>query len=521
MAEVRNILFIMCDQLRYDHLSCLGHPCLETPNVDWLARRGVLFRRTYAQSGVCGPSRMSFYTGRYVFSHGSTWNGVPLSLREVTLGDFLRPTQMRVAVVGKTHIFADSRGLERFGLEPASELGLLLGEGGFEPIDRHEGHVAPPPESSYSRYLRAQGYDSDDPWTDFVVSAEAPDGTLASGWRMRNARLPARVRDEHSETAYMTDQAIRFIEQQRDQPWLLHLSYIKPHWPYLAPAPYNDMYEAGDCPPPNRSADELVDAHPVVAAYRRHQESVAFARDEVIATVKPTYMGLVKQIDDHLGRLFAALEGAGRMDDTLIVFTSDHGEYLGDHWLGEKELFYEEAVRLPLIVYDPSSAADATRGAEDDHLVEAIDLLPTFLEAVDVEPPSHLVEGRSLLPLTRGPAPEGWRDAAFAELDYSFRAARRMLGRGADECRAFMVRTERWKYVHWDGFAPQLFDLEADPRELADLGADPAREAVRRELHERIFAWLRARKLRVTASDQDVEARTATHEQQGIYIGLW
>ena len=124
---VRNILFIMCDQLRWDYLSCAGHPHLKTPNIDALAARGVRFTRAYVQSPVCGPSRMSFYTGRYVGSHGATWNGVPLKVGEMTLGDYLRPLGVQAVLAGKTHMRADVEGMRRLGIDPGSMLyiGLL------------------------------------------------------------------------------------------------------------------------------------------------------------------------------------------------------------------------------------------------------------------------------------------------------------------------------------------------------------------------------------------------------------
>ncbi len=519
-TKTRNILFIMCDQLRADHLSCLGHPSLQTPHIDALAARGVNFERAYVQSGVCGPSRMSFYTGRYMYSHGATWNGVPLSAREKTLGDYLRPAGIRTALVGKTHVIGDEAALERFGIEAESERALLLRQGGFEPVNRHEGHAAPPPQAAYQAYLKAQGYDCDDPWSDYVCAAEGPDGEFCSGWRMRHAGLAARVAERHSETAYSTDQAIQFISDQGEAPWLLHLSYIKPHWPYLAPAPYHDMFGPEDCTPVLRNQSERDHPHPVTAAYFGHPECQSFARDEVIATVKPTYMGLVKQLDDHIGRLMAALEAQGRLDDTLIVFTSDHGDYLGDHWLGEKELFYEPSIRIPLIISDPEAPA-SRRGVREQRLVESIDLVPTFLEALGVEAPSHLLEGRSLVPLLRGGATSPWREAVFCELDYAFRGARLTLGREVDECRGFMVRDERWKYVHWQGYGPQLYDLENDPDEFVDLGHDPARAAVRSEMRDRLFEWLASRKLRTTLDDASIEERTASHEKRGIYIGIW
>ncbi len=522
MAAVRNILFIMCDQLRADHLSCAGHPHLKTPHIDALARRGVLFPQAYVQSAVCGPSRMSFYTGRYMFSHGATWNRVPLSVREKTIGDYLRPAGIRVALAGKTHVLPDVDGLERYGIEGGSAFAALLRNGGFEELDRYDGHSPPGTESGYPAFLRQHGYVADDPWSAFVIAADGPDGETRSGWHMRNARLPARVKEAHSETAYMTDQAIRFIEAQGEQPWFLHLSYVKPHWPYMAPAPYHALYGPQDCLPLNRSAAELENQHPVLAAYRRHEESVSFSRPDAPATVRPTYMGLIAQIDDHLGRLFATLQRLGRFDDTLIVFTADHGDFLGDHWLGEKEIFYEEAVRVPFIVVDPDPAADATRGTVDRRLVEGIDVLPTTLDALGLPPARHLVEGRSLLPLTRQPATAGgWRDAVFSELDYSFREARRLLGRHPRECRAFMVRTERWKYVWWLDFPPQLFDLAGDPGEMVDLGRDPGYATVRDEMHARLFDWMRARKTRVTVDDAYVEARTASHKKHGIFFGVW
>jgi arylsulfatase A-like enzyme len=534
MPAVRNVLFIMCDQLRADHLSCTGHPHVRTPNIDALARRGVLFERAYVQSAVCGPSRMSFYTGRYMFSHGATWNRVPLSLREKTFGDYLRPAGLRVALAGKTHVLPDLDGLERYGIEAGSAFAALLRAGGFEELDRYDGHSPPGTESGYPAFLRRHGYVADDPWSEFVIAADGPRGEKLSGWHMRNARLPARVREPHSETAYMTDQAIGFVEAQADKPWFLHLSYVKPHWPYMAPAPYHAMYGPQDCLPPNRSEVELVDQHPVLAAYRQHEESVSFSRADGPATVRPTYMGLVTQIDDHLGRLFATLQRLGRFDDTLIMFTADHGDFLGDHWLGEKEIFYEEAVRVPFIVVDPDPAADATRGTIDRRFVEGVDVLPTVLEALHLPAARHLVEGRSLMSLIRGQRdadpdgsmrsrddPSDWRDAVFSELDYSFREARRLLGRHPRDCRAFMIRTDRWKYVWWLDYPDQLFDLSADPCELMDLGRDSGYARVRDELHGRLFDWMRGRKTRVTVDDAYVEARTAAHKKHGILFGVW
>ena len=223
MAEPRNILFIMFDQLRWDYLSCYGHPHLKTRNIDKLAAKGVRFDRAFVQSPVCGPSRASFYTGRTVFSHGSTWNRVPLPIGEYTIGDYLRPAGMRCAVVGKTHMTPDPDLSGRFGLTPKTEIGMLLGEPGFEPYERDDGihpdkMVRAKPELTYNAWLRSKGYGGDNPWHEYANAAEGPDGEILSGWSLRNSKLPARVAEEHSETAYMTDRALDFINETGDQP---------------------------------------------------------------------------------------------------------------------------------------------------------------------------------------------------------------------------------------------------------------------------------------------------------------
>ena len=521
MSAVRNVLFVMCDQLRRDFVSCYGPSPVETLNIDRLAARGVRFDNAFVQAGACGPSRMSFYTGRYVSSHGATWDRVPLSAAELTLGDYLRSAGRTAALVGKSHVLPDTEALARFGIEVESERGALLREGGFVVVDRHDGHAPPGPESGYADWLRSRGYDSADPWRDFVVSA-VDGGRVVPGWRLRNAHLPSRVAERHSETAYMTDLALDWIRAQGAAPWVLHLSYAKPHWPYVAPAPFHKLFRKKDVGPiVHGPQDGTPDEHPVVRAYREHDECVSFAREEVARNVRPAYMGLIAQLDYHLGRVLDALDAAGRLSDTLIIFASDHGEFAGDRGLGEKELLYDEIIRVPLIVCDPDPRADASRGMVERRFAECIDVVPTIVDALDAPPAPHRVEGCSLLPLTRGEAQSEWRDAAFAELDYGFRHARRVLRRGVRECRAFMVRTELWKYVHWEGFRPQLYDLAADPRELSDHGADPRHAAIRAQLHERLFDWLATRKRRTTVSDATVDERTDAHRRHGIEIGIW
>jgi len=520
----KNILWIMCDQLRFDYLSCAGHPSLKTPHIDALAARGVRFSRAYVQSPICGPSRMSFYTGRYVRSHGCTWNGIPLRVGEPTLGDHLAEIGVRNVLVGKTHMRADTEGMARLGIDPASTIGARVAECGFEVFERDDGlHPNAPydPDPRYDRYLRALGYDGDNPWQDWANSAEDADGRLLSGWLLKHSDKPARVKAEHSETPYMTRRAMDFIAEAGDQPWCLHLSYIKPHWPYIAPAPYHDMYGAKDVLAPVRSDVERAAPHPVFGAFMKERVSRAFSRNEVRETVIPAYMGLITQIDDSIGDLMAFLTARGLDDNTMIVFTSDHGDYLGDHWLGEKSLFHEPSVKVPLIVVDPRPEADATRGTVSNALVESIDLAPTFVAFFGGAPKPHVMEGRSLLPLLHGTPAVDWRTHVVSEYDYATHPARGDLAVPVADCRLTMIADQRWKYIHAEGFRPMLFDLETDPGELNDLGADPDFAPVRAGLHEALFAWARRHHTRLTISDAEIAARSGNDLSQGILIGYW
>ena len=251
--------------------------------------------------------------------------------------------------------------------------------------------------------------------------------------------------------------------------------------------------------------------------------SSTFARDEVRAEVVPVYMGLIKQIDDQLGLLFRFLQERGLFDTTMIVFTSDHGDYLGDHWLGEKDLFHEPSVKVPLIIYDPSPDADKARGKVCDELVEAIDLVPTFLETLgaDAAAQSHRLEGRPLTPFLRGETPAQWRSFAISEYDYGMLPVAPKLGVEPRDARLFMVADKRWKYVHAIGFRPMLYDLEADPDEFRDLGADPAHADERARLAAALHQWGLRLSQRTTLSDAQVKAMRGTSQRRGILIGVW
>lgn len=520
----KNVLFIMCDQLRWDYLSCTGHPHLHTPHIDGLARRGVLFDRAYVQSPICGPSRMSFYTGRYVSSHGSTWNNIPLKVGEMTLGDHLRPLGVRAALCGKTHMTADVEGMRRLGLSPDSEIGVLVSECGFEPFEREDG-LHPdgpryPRNTAYDTHMKERGWPDDNPWQSVANSAEDANGNILSGWFLDNADKPARVADEDSETPYITGRAMDFIREAGDTPWCLHLSYIKPHWPYIVPPPYHKMYGPETHLAPVRSEAEKVDPHPVYGAFMQERVSRAFCDDTARTRVLTAYMGLIKQLDDQIGRLMEFVEEQGIAEDTMIVFTSDHGDYLGDHWMGEKELFHDASARIPLIVVDPSPEANATRGLKSSALIEAIDVVPTILDYFGGASVPHIIEGRSLRPILHGQA-DNVRDFVVSEYDYSMRDVRRRLGVDVKDAKLTMLFDGRWKYIFAEGFRPMLFDVATDPDEFTDLGTDPDFFEERARLERLFFDWARRTSQRTTMSDAQIAGRNPGlgEAMAGILIG--
>ncbi len=521
-----NILFIMYDQLRFDYLSCAGHPHLHTPHFDRVASMGVRFTNAHIQSPICGASRMCTYTGRYASSHGAQWNGFPLRVGEQTMGDHLRKLGMGCWLIGKTHMEADAEGMARLGLSPDSVIGARQAECGFDVWTRDDGLWAEGPDgfydkgrSPYNAYLNALGYDGENPWADYA-NAGVEDGDIASGWMFANADKPANIREEHSETPWLTGRAIEFIDQA-EGPWCAHLSYIKPHWPYIVPAPYHNMYGPEHVPPPLRDAAERDDPHPVYGSYMEGNISQAFQRDEVRNKVIPAYMGLIKQCDDQLGRLLAHLEETDTLKDTMIVLTSDHGDYLGDHWMGEKDLFHAQSVKVPLIIYDPRSDADATRGTTCDALVESIDLAPTFIEAAGGKIPDHIVEGRTLSPWLRGETPE-WRDFVISEYDYSATPNRAKLGLKPREARLFMVFDGRYKLMHAEGgFRPMLFDLKTDPDEFTDLAKNPGHEDQIDRMYGMLAQWGRRMSQRVTMSEDDILSKTGASRTRGVLPFLY
>ena len=526
VKEKTNILFIMYDQLRFDYLSYAGHKTLKTPNFDKVAAQGVNFTNAYVQSPVCGASRMSTYTGRYVSSHGASWNKFPLRVGEITLGDHLRKLGMDCWLLGKTHMEIDEEGMDRLGIDKGSLIGVRQAECGFDPWVRDDGLHGNGPsgnygknDGSYNTYLKNKGYDGENPWADYA-NGSMENGKLASGWFLENADKPANINEQDSETPWLTREAIKFLDNV-EKPWCAHVSYIKPHWPYIVPAPYHNMYNKDDVQKLIRDVRETKKPNPVFEAFFNNKIAKTFQNEEARTKAIIAYMGLIKQCDDQLGVLLNHLEKTGKSDNTVVVLTSDHGDYLGDHWLGEKDLFHEVSVKVPLIIKHPDPKFNATRGRKCNALVEQIDLAPTFVEIAGGKVPTHIMEGSSLLPLLSGETLKDWRKFVISEYDYSITPMRKILDLETWQARLFMVFDGRFKLMHSaGGHAPMLFDLLKDPNEFTDLGTDKQYKEIIDSLYSQLNEWSLRMAQRVTMSEEDIANKTGGALRNGILVGV-
>ena len=248
-------------------------------------------------------------------------------------------------------------------------------------------------------------------------------------------------------------------------------------------------------------------------------DEIKEAREKVV----PAYMGLISQCDTELGRILDHLDRTGQAENTLIVVTSDHGDYLGDYWLGEKDMFHDVSVRVPMIIYDPSPEADTTRGTVCDALVEAIDLTPTFIDIAGGTVPGHIVEGKSLLPLLHGTPPEDWRDYVISEYSFAQLPMRKALGLSQRDARMCMIANHDFKMIHVEGgFRPMLFDLRKDPQELEDVGDRPEYAEIIDALYQKLAVWARRDAQRLTMSDEEVERRSGDGPlPNGILVGVF
>ena len=401
-----NVLFITADQWRADCLGTIaaalpnGLPA-RTPALDSFARDAVLFRRHYTQATPCGPSRAALLTGTYSFNNRSISNGTPLDARHQTIAQLVRRRGYRPLLFGYSDTSIDPRSV------PPDDPRLRTYEGiaaGFEP-----GCVLLEDGTAWLDHLAERGYGR--------LSIDEVYATALGD--------PALYAAEDSETAFLTDRFLRFLAGRPREPWFAHLSYIKPHPPWIAAGPYHAMIERSAIPRARRAPTLQQEAarHPYLTALLeqpfkgwlgRAFDRPAALSDAVLAELRGIYLGLVAELDRQIGRVLTALAASGELDRTLVVITADHGEMLGDGWQIGKAGFRPEAFHVPLLIRHPGRQQP---GRVVDAFTEHVDLVPTILDSLGIDIPRQC-DGHPLTPWLSGETPEAWREAAVYEHDF-------------------------------------------------------------------------------------------------------
>ena len=481
---MKNVLLVVVDQWRADCVPHLGCRHLRTPNLDRLCREGVTFRNHVTTAVPCGPARASLLTGQYTMNHRAVQNTFPLDARHITLPRALRNVGYDPALVGYTTTTPDPRTTGE--QDPRFS---VLGDNmdGFRPVGAFE-----PEHDGYFGWLAQRGYalpaNRDDVWL--------PDHETARGATAHPARIPADL----SDTAFFTEKALTYLKGRDGKPFFLHLGYYRPHPPFVASAPYHAMYRPEDMTRPVRAATPEIEAtqHPLLHWYLHHTkqqkffqggEGMASGMDEAtVLQLRATYYGMMSEVDDRLGEVFAYLDETKQWNDTLVIFTSDHGEQLGDHHLLGKVGYFDESFRIPLVI---KSDRNPRAGQIEDAFTESVDLMPTMLDWLGGDVP-RTCDGASLLPLLTGPKPADWRDALHYEYDFRdihYSQPETDLGIDMDASSLCVLQDAAFKYVHFAALPPLLFDMAADPHQLRNLANEPSHAATVRDYAQRMLSW--------------------------------
>jgi len=438
-----NIILVTTDQQRFDTTGPRAPSFMRTPHMDLLAREGVRFVNAYADCPICVPSRVSIMTGKDVTTHGVTQNFETRDYidRESSLPGRLRKAGYQSAAIGKMH-FGPQR--VRHGFDE-----MIL------------------PDDYYREMKSVSGVGQ--PMRHGLGQNELYPGM-------------ATVPESYTLTSWITDQCLEYIKHRRDPsvPYFLWCSFSKPHPPLDPPEPYYSMYRDAEIPEP--WIGNWCDSEDCPEAFNdlRHSWSLDLIAPEVILAARAAYYGLITQIDYNMGRVFAALQDDNAFADTMIIFTSDHGEFIGDHHSGCKVFPHEGSAHIPMILRLPQSWANRPNNVQADTPVNCADVFTTILSAADGD--TSGVDGRDMTALARGNTENGrsWIVSCA--------------GASLEKAEYYGLTDGKWKYIWYpDGASEQLFHLTADPHELDDISGDKKHESQKSELHKTLIAQLALR----------------------------
>ena len=498
MKKKKNVLFITADQWRGDFLGCLGHPFLNTPNLDEIAREGVIFRKHYAQTVPCGPSRASLFTGLYAMNHRSVNNGTPLNKRFTNIAKEVRKLGYDPTLFGYTDTSFDPRGFHEKDPFLSTYESMIPGiSSGITLTDNQRPWIADLINKGYKKPLNEKNV--------FKPRTSYPES------KSRGVTFPPPIYSkEDSSVAFLTNELLKWLGVREEEDWFVHLSYLRPHPPWIAPEPYNSMYDPGMSKKPVRKKTIELESkqHPLLhmlhdiiprkGFFPNNQNLPASQANDIdISQAIATYLGLMTEVDYHIGRIINFLKETKQYESTLIIFTSDHGENLGDHFLFGKLGYFDQSYSIPLIIRDPENQKNnnSTKNHCEyvDLFTESVDIMPTILDWLNAKIPEEC-DGRSLCSLIKGTVPSNWRTEVHWE--YDFREIGKLqpiiekkFGLSPDQCSLTVIRDKRYKYVHMTALPPLFFDLYEDPYEFENRVNEPKFKNHVLEYAQKMLSW--------------------------------
>ena len=485
MADRPNLVFIFSDQQRADTMACYGNDWLNVPNLNALAAQSFVFQNAYVTQPVCTPARASIMTGLYPHAAGPIVNQLVLPRDTPVIAEML-PDDYYCGYYGKWHLGDD-----------------VIRQHGFDEwVSTEDGHI---PEYTQREYRNVYSTY----WHHLVDNGFEPDLERAPGKFIFSPALRSRLPEEHQMASFLGDRAADFIERNSDKPFVLYVSTFEPHPPYHGPL--NDMYDPAQIPvgpaflrrPEGVSLYNRVRGNyytqymyeggdPASDPYMAHNPASGQDLTTELGwrTLRAHYLANITLVDRMVKKITDALERSGVADNTVVVFTSEHGEMAGDHGMLEKRSFYEEAARVPLTMRVPWLSREQTMlEGSAGH----IDLLPTLLDLLGQEPPPHL-QGKSLAPVLRGEKDLSDNDVVVQWNGNSEELPDRFLGSaGINRMNALprrcIITPDRWKLALCAGDQGELFDLNNDPHEMMNLYDDPAQRDRVIDMSARLRMW--------------------------------